>query len=213
VIGHSSPSRRERLSRQWRTCGPIDSTLRPRPNIRIRSSTFAVAHRPHHLHLNVSDFTGSWSRRRSAVPSRRSGRSVRTACHQPSSTFVKCSGGHLACDGTVQIRNGKPFHQCYCANAGFISGTIENFDGKQSMMTSADTATKVRMDPAKQKTPISRLAWHYHSARTPFYKDLPASQVVRTSGGRRLISKVEESSTADHKESDADQAMRVTCSP
>jgi hypothetical protein len=40
-------------------------------------------------------------------------------------------------------------------------------------------------------------------------QDLPASQVVRTSGGRRLISEVEESSMADHKESDADQAMRA----
>jgi hypothetical protein len=63
--------------------------------------------------------------------------------------LAHAQGKKGACDGTVQIRNGKPFHQCYCGNAGFISGTIENFDGKQSMLTSADTATKIRMEPAK----------------------------------------------------------------
>ena len=59
VIGHSSPSRRARVSRQSRTCRLIDCTLRSRPNIPIRSSTFTVLCRPHHLHSNVSDFTGS----------------------------------------------------------------------------------------------------------------------------------------------------------
>jgi hypothetical protein len=47
--------------------------------------------------------------------------------------FVKCSSGHLACDGTVQIRSGSRFHQCFCGNAGFISGTIESFNGRQSI--------------------------------------------------------------------------------
>jgi hypothetical protein len=40
------------------------------------------------------------------------------------SSFIKCAGGHLACDGTVQIRKGRRFHQCYCGNAGFIEGEI-----------------------------------------------------------------------------------------
>jgi hypothetical protein len=49
--------------------------------------------------------------------------------------FIKCMGGHLACDGSVQIRSRGRFHQCFCGNAGFISGTIESFKGTQSTMT------------------------------------------------------------------------------
>jgi hypothetical protein len=41
------------------------------------------------------------------------------------SRFVDCpgQGGHLACDGTAELRNGRRFHQCFCGEAGFISGT------------------------------------------------------------------------------------------
>jgi hypothetical protein len=47
------------------------------------------------------------------------------------SSFIRCSGGHLACDGTVEIRSGRRFHQCYCGNAGFIEGMIETIDANQ----------------------------------------------------------------------------------
>lgn len=47
------------------------------------------------------------------------------------SRFVRCSGGHLACDGTVEMRSGRSFHQCYCGNAGFIEGVIETIDANQ----------------------------------------------------------------------------------
>jgi hypothetical protein len=41
------------------------------------------------------------------------------------SSFVACpgQGGHLACDGTAELRNGRRFHQCFCGEAGFISST------------------------------------------------------------------------------------------
>jgi hypothetical protein len=55
--------------------------------------------------------------------------------------FIKCGGGHLACDGSVQVRAGGRFHQCFCGNAGFISGTIETFEGTQSAMTIEPAAT------------------------------------------------------------------------
>ena len=48
------------------------------------------------------------------------------------SGFVKCGGGHLVCDGNVEIRHGKRFHHCYCGKAGFISGVIEAFECNQS---------------------------------------------------------------------------------
>jgi hypothetical protein len=47
------------------------------------------------------------------------------------SSFIQCSGGHLACDGTVQIRDGRRFHQCYCGSAGFIEGSIKTIEAEQ----------------------------------------------------------------------------------
>lgn len=48
--------------------------------------------------------------------------------------FVRCSGGHFACDGTVQIRSGRRFHQCFCGSAGFIEGAIKSFDAKEATL-------------------------------------------------------------------------------
>jgi hypothetical protein len=47
------------------------------------------------------------------------------------SGFVKCAGGHLACDGTARMRTGRRFHQCYCGNAGFIEGSIKTIEVDQ----------------------------------------------------------------------------------
>jgi hypothetical protein len=44
------------------------------------------------------------------------------------SSFVQGGCGHLACDGTAELRNGQRFHQCFCGHAGFIIGTIKNFE-------------------------------------------------------------------------------------
>lgn len=47
------------------------------------------------------------------------------------SSFVSCSGGHLACDGTAKLRNGRRFHQCFCGQASFISGTIRTIENRR----------------------------------------------------------------------------------
>jgi hypothetical protein len=47
------------------------------------------------------------------------------------SSFVSGACGHLACNGTAELRNGRHFHQCFCGHAGFISGTITAFEGKR----------------------------------------------------------------------------------
>jgi hypothetical protein len=47
------------------------------------------------------------------------------------SSFVSCAGGHLACDGTIQVRNDGRFHQCFCGRAGFISGMIKKFENER----------------------------------------------------------------------------------
>jgi transcription elongation factor Elf1 len=47
------------------------------------------------------------------------------------SSFVSCGGGHLACDGTVQVRKDGRFHQCFCGRSGFISGVIKTFENER----------------------------------------------------------------------------------
>jgi hypothetical protein len=47
------------------------------------------------------------------------------------SNFIKCGAGHLVCDSTVEIRNDRRFHQCFCGNAGFIEGTIKTIEANQ----------------------------------------------------------------------------------
>src|ERR1700694_3782918 len=47
------------------------------------------------------------------------------------SSFVSCAGGHLACDGTIQIRKGGRFHQCFCGHAAFINGTMKEIESKR----------------------------------------------------------------------------------
>ncbi len=47
------------------------------------------------------------------------------------SSFVSCSGGHLVCDGTIELRNGRPFHQCFCGHAAFIGGTMKTLESRR----------------------------------------------------------------------------------
>lgn len=47
------------------------------------------------------------------------------------SSFVSCAGGHLACDGTAELRSGHRFHQCFCGHAGVITGTIKTLKSKR----------------------------------------------------------------------------------
>jgi hypothetical protein len=47
------------------------------------------------------------------------------------SGFVSCSGGPLACDATIELRNGRPFHQCFCGHAAFIGGTMKTLESKR----------------------------------------------------------------------------------
>jgi hypothetical protein len=51
------------------------------------------------------------------------------------SSFIRCSGGHFACDGPVEMRSGRRFHQCFCGNAGFIEGTIKTVEANQSSLS------------------------------------------------------------------------------
>jgi transcription elongation factor Elf1 len=53
--------------------------------------------------------------------------------------FVSCGGGHLACDGTIQVRKDGRFHQCFCGRAGFISGMIKTYKNERlSVETEVD---------------------------------------------------------------------------
>jgi hypothetical protein len=56
------------------------------------------------------------------------------------SGFIKCGAEHLVCDSTVETRNGRRFHQCFCGNAGFIEGTIKTIEANQRIFEQANVA-------------------------------------------------------------------------
>jgi hypothetical protein len=68
--------------------------------------------------------------------------------------FVSCSGGHLACDGTAKLRDGRRFHQCFCGQAGFISGTIKTVESRR-LSVEADVGSRSE-GPEPTKTATSR---------------------------------------------------------
>ena len=88
-----------------------------------------------------------------------------------SSSFLKCAAGHLVCDGTVEMRNGRRFYQCFCGSAGFIEGAIKDYEARQCIVKQTETASPpsdpVSAAPAKEalaspsdqqtETPINRL--------------------------------------------------------
>ena len=66
-------------------------------------------------------------------------------------SFIQCRGGHFACDGSVEIRSGRRFHQCFCGNAGFIEGTIKTIEANQSIFQVEPGAAK---SPDQQGTEV-----------------------------------------------------------
>lgn len=62
------------------------------------------------------------------------------------SSFVHCSGGHLVCDGTATLRNGRRFHQCYCGTAGFIEGTIKTIEADRHTFTEDPNKSKISVE-------------------------------------------------------------------
>ena len=55
-------------------------------------------------------------------------------------SFIKCAGGH-ACDGTVEMRSGRPFRQCFCGHAGFVEGTIKTIEANHRSFQAVDVPT------------------------------------------------------------------------
>jgi transcription elongation factor Elf1 len=69
--------------------------------------------------------------------------------------FVQCAGGHFACDGSIEVRSGRRFHQCFCGNAGFIEGTIKTIQSNSSILPVESDEAKA---PLRQTAAIARLA-------------------------------------------------------
>jgi hypothetical protein len=49
-------------------------------------------------------------------------------CH--ATGFVSCADGHLVCDSSVELRDGKRFHRCYCGIDGFLEQSISAIEGE-----------------------------------------------------------------------------------
>jgi hypothetical protein len=74
------------------------------------------------------------------------------------SSFVSCGGGHLACDGTATLRDGRRFHQCFCGQAGFISGSIKTVESKR-LSVEADVGGRTEpAEPTKTERTRSEVA-------------------------------------------------------
>jgi hypothetical protein len=80
------------------------------------------------------------------------------ACPYCSATsFVSCSGGHLACDGTVMLRNDRRFHQCFCGHAGYIEGTMKSVESRRHCIE-AETDSPTPPPAAERQRQDSRSA-------------------------------------------------------
>ena len=70
------------------------------------------------------------------------------------SSFVSCTGGHLSCDGTAEVRNGRRFHQCFCGHAAFISDTpMKTLESKRLSVDREEVSPKPPVpDPRQQNS-------------------------------------------------------------
>jgi hypothetical protein len=76
------------------------------------------------------------------------------------SSFVSGGCGHLACDGSVKLKEGRRFFQCFCGHAGFITGTMKTVEGKR-VSVEADVVpspnSAVAAPPQSTSTDIAQL--------------------------------------------------------
>ena len=87
------------------------------------------------------------------------------------SNIIKCGAGHLVCDSTVEMRNGRRFHQCFCGNAGFIEGTIKSFEATQRTLEQTEVAsTKPTSAAAVKEAPVSVLEPPAKKSETPLLR-------------------------------------------
>lgn len=93
--------------------------------------------------------------------------------------FVKCSGGHLACNGTVELRNGQRFHQCFCGEEGFIDGVIKTIEANHRSIQPELAATSPTQAPEKEVGGGSDMTALPTSSETTNPKRLSASENSR----------------------------------
>jgi hypothetical protein len=74
------------------------------------------------------------------------------------SSFVSCGGGHLACDGTATLKDGRHFHQCFCGQAGFISGSIKTVESKRLSVQADPGSRSEGAQPTKTERTRSEVA-------------------------------------------------------
>jgi hypothetical protein len=97
------------------------------------------------------------------------------------SGFVSCAGGHLACDGTAKLRDGRRFHQCFCGHAGFITGTIKTLESKR-LSVEAEVASPNPPGCGARAGQASRYGPSTPDAR-------PAGEAMKLRGSRSVASR------------------------
>jgi hypothetical protein len=126
-----------------------------------RKSEIASATPPTAMPKDQATGTFAWSAMRNAEEYNWSGFSCP---YCSASSFVLGACGHLACDGTTELRNGHRFHQCFCGHAGFVSGTIKAFEGKR---LSVEREIGTAQQPPVTKQQSVDVALPFPDARPP----------------------------------------------
>ena len=84
------------------------------------------------------------------------------------SSFVSGGCGHLACDGSVKLKEGRRFYQCFCGHAGFLTGTIKTVGSRRlSVEADADSQNTATWEPQPQSSRSTDMALPPPSRRPP----------------------------------------------
>jgi hypothetical protein len=79
--------------------------------------------------------------------------------------------GHLVCDSTVEMRNGRRFHRCFCGNAGFIEGTIKSYEAtRQTLEQTNGVGAKPTSAAAVKEASVSALEPPAKKSETPLLR-------------------------------------------
>jgi hypothetical protein len=87
------------------------------------------------------------------------------------SNFIKCGAGHLVCDSTVEMRNGRRFHRCFCGNGGFIEGTIKSYEAtRQTLEQTNGVGAKPTSATAVKEASVTTLEPPAKKSETPLLR-------------------------------------------
>lgn len=121
--------------------GSADQLFRPRPAgllTRLFGKATAIASATNPFVLSHEQANASPVAKRSTYDADQYNWNSFICPYCSATSFIKCAGGHLACDGTVELRSGRRFHQFFCGHAAFVEGTIKTIEANHRSFEAGD---------------------------------------------------------------------------